>query len=158
LAWSARRFEIYKPEGFLVIFICRRGTILIFDECPLGLGVVVYVGDEGCGRRCPAQIDIDLLQKISFVERRAIDAFVRRGDRDGAIKRVIGGGARKHLGFERGALGPVGRILVAGRELARAAQGIAFEVVMIGGENARAVEMLENFRLQIRLQIRLFPL
>ena len=98
-----------------------------------------------------AQIDVDRLQKTGLVEGRAIDAVVGRGDRDGAVERVIGGGAREGLAVQSGILRPVRSVLVVARELARAAQRIALEIVEIGGDDAGAVEMLEDLGVQIGL-------
>jgi hypothetical protein len=145
----AYRLQMDQAEGLVVVFVDRIGAVAVLDQYALALGVVIDIRDEGCPewlatRLRAAQVDVDLFQQTGFVVGRPVSAVVRRRGRGDAVQRVIGGGAGEGFGFERGALRPVRRVLVVARELTRAAQGVAFEIVEIGGDDAGAVIMTEG--------------
>ena len=56
---------------------------------------------KGVARRRAAQVHVHFVEQIGFVEGRAIDAAVRRGDGQRAIERIVGRAAGEGLGFER---------------------------------------------------------
>ena len=69
---AAQRLQVSEPEGERVVFVGRPDAVAVVDQRALALGVVIDVGDEGRGDRRAAQVDLDPLQQVGFVEAGAI--------------------------------------------------------------------------------------
>ena len=96
------RLQMGQAEGFGIVVVRRPGAISILNQFALAFGVVVDIDYERCSLHRAAQVYVDLVEEIGFVEDGAIHAPVRRSHCYWTIERVVGRAAGEGLAFQRG--------------------------------------------------------
>src|ERR1044072_4075258 len=141
-----------QTERKRIIFVSRRRSVLVFNQCALASGVVVDVLNESRPDQrtglffFSSKTYVYLVEKIRLVERWTVDTSIRRGGGQGPVQRIVRHVARKRAGICRRTRVPVNGLVVVRQQIALAFFGVSFEVVSEGGGDSGAIINLIDTR------------